>query len=511
MRDRRAQMLCALASLLLGAACASVSAQASGDAVPSFAAQPEAIKRAVLLGEPRTSREIADNPFGIMTTICAEGGPPEYTQRAAGAIAAAGYKWVGEYVQLSWKPGRAPQLTEAASWSRLPARCGEHLARLEASGISALMRVDPLPTRMLRGAEPANDSDLALATAYTEAVVTQLKHYVKHWQIGNEPNMHNAPEAYVRIAAVVARAIRKVQPDAIIYGPAVSMLQCMADDPYPWLPKALRAGLMKHIDVFSFHPYRANGDEPERASEFARFRRWPSYENQLQALRQMLQAHGAKSSKLAVSEDGEGSAVSAEGEQRITPVVDAKNELRRSLLDFAQGISPRIHFALYRNIPEADYNHEGSFNVVNSQLDKKPLYYAARNLHAVLDNTYKKTDSVGVRLHSGSRGVAQTYLKRHDGFDELLIFFWAPVPAQNMHLRLPLTVEVHEPGWQAPVLVNLMTMPGRAASVGHEHSRHERTTYPNARKTPAGVRVEDIELRDYPQLLKLIRPAQAQP
>jgi hypothetical protein len=426
--------------------------------------------------------------------------------KAAGAIAAAGYKWVGEYVLNSWKAGQAPQLSEAATWSRLPTRCGEHLARLQASGVSVLMRVDPLPTRMLRGSEPVTNTELALATAYTRGVVMQLKPYIKHWQIGNEPNLANAPEAYVRITEVVARTIRAEQPDAIIYGPAVSMLQCMAEEPYPWIPHALRAGLLKHIDVFSFHPYRANGDEPERASEFARFRHWPTYTNQLDALRHLLQAHGKKSLKLAVSEDGEGSAISADGEQRITPVVDAKNELRRALLDFSEGIYPRIHFAFFRNIPNADYNHEGSFNVVNSQLDKKPLYYAAQNLHAVLDNTYEKADNIRVNAQALPKVQTQTYLKHHAGFDELLVFFWAPVPAQNMHLRAKLGLEVAGSGWQAPVLVDLMTMPGHAKSVGHEVSTHQRTTFPNAHKTQAGVHIEGLELRDYPQLLKLIRP-----
>lgn len=493
--------VCVLASLL----CASASAQSP---VPSFAAQPEAIQRAVLLGEPRESRQIPSSPFGIMTTICAEGGPPEYTSRAASVIAAAGYKWVSEYVQLSWKAGQAPQLAEAASWSRLPARCAEHLARLEASGISVLMRVDPLPSRMLRGQDPVTENELALASAFTENVVAQLKHYVTHWQIGNEPNTYNAPEAYVRVTERVARTIRKAQPDAIIYGPAVAMLQCLADQPYPWLSKALRAGLLKQIDVFSFHPYRANGDLPERASEFAQFRRWSSYEQQLQALRTMLKAHGAKDLRLAVSEDGEGSAVSAEGEQRITPVIDAKNELRRALLDFSEGIAPRIHFALYRNIPEPDFNHEGSFNIVDSQLNKKPLYYAARNLHAVLDDSYQKSERVRARL-LGQTGRVQTYLKQHEHFDELLIFFWAEVPAQNLHVRLPLAIEVEGDGWQAPVLINLMTMPGRAKTIGHEPSTHQRTTYPTAHRTPAGVRIPALELRDYPQLLKLLRPKQS--
>jgi hypothetical protein len=501
------QLLCALACVWLGAACASVSAQG----VPSLADQPEAVRRAVLLGEPRSSTHIAASPFGIMTVLCFENAASDFSSRVAGVIAAAGYKWVGEYLQLTWAPNAAPKLEEAERWSRVPTRCTEHLARLQASNIEVLMRVDPLPTRLLRGPERASDADLAVGTAYLRSVVAQLKPYVKHWQIGNEPNIANAPEAYVRVLEVMARAIRAEQPDAVIYGPAAGMLQCMADEPYPWLPKALRAGLMKHIDVFSFHPYRGNGDEPERASEFARWRHWPTYGNQLDALRLMLRAAGAKSVKLAVSEDGEASAISADGQQRITPIIDAKNELRRSLLDFAEGIAPRIHFVFFRSLPDAVFNNEGSFNVVDSALNKKPLYFAAQNLHAVLDSSYQKTEKPQPRLHTkgpaAPKAHVQTYLKHHDGFDELAIYFWAPVPAQNMHLREPLSIELGEADWQAPVLIDLMTMPGRARPAGHQPSTHQRTTYPNARKTQGGVQIEGLELRDYPQVLKLIRLA----
>jgi hypothetical protein len=334
---------------------------------------------------------------------------------------------------------------------------------------------------------------------------------VKHWQIGNEPNVTNAPEGYVKVAAAIAKAIRAEQPDAVIYGPAVAMLQCLAKEPYPWLANALKAGLLEHIDVFSFHPYRANGDEPERASEFARFRHWPTYANQLDALRKLLRAPGGRTPKLAVSEDGESSAISADGEQRVTPIVDAKNELRRALLDMSEGIYPRIHFAFFRNIPEADYSHEGSFNVVNSRLEKKPLYYAVQNLHAVLDSSYELNNRIHVHLQSAapSNSQVQTYVKHQADFDELLVFFWSGVPAQNTHLRLPLRLAVGGDDWKAPVLIDLMTMPGRAKSIGNEPSTHQRTTFPSARKTQGGVEVEGLELRDYPQLLKLIRPSDA--
>jgi hypothetical protein len=91
-------------------------AQSAEQAVAGYSSLPEAMQHALLLGEPRSSRQIEDSPFGVMTTICAEGGPTDYLDHAAGAIAAAGYKWVAEYLQLTWKPGEAPQLTDASTW-----------------------------------------------------------------------------------------------------------------------------------------------------------------------------------------------------------------------------------------------------------------------------------------------------------------------------------------------------------------------------------------------------------
>jgi hypothetical protein len=34
------------------------------------------------------------------------------------------------------------------------------------------------------------------------------------------------------------------------------MFQCMTDDPYPWLPKSLEAGLLESLGWLSYHPYR---------------------------------------------------------------------------------------------------------------------------------------------------------------------------------------------------------------------------------------------------------------
>ena len=84
-------------------------------------------------------------------------------------------------------------------------------------------------------------------------------------------------ERYVKVVRFLAGIIRREQPDAVIYGPGTAMLQCLDEYPYPWIPRALEAGLAEEIDVFSYHPYRAPAwrhNIPENASQFQHLLLW---------------------------------------------------------------------------------------------------------------------------------------------------------------------------------------------------------------------------------------------
>lgn len=507
-------------SAVLLALCAQ-SAPAHAPELRTFDRLPPAIRMQILSGAPRSTAQISDSPFGTHTTICAEGGPSEYVDRAPRMLSDAGYKWVVEYLALPRGPGHRLAKPDDPDWKSLSPRCLDYVRRLHGLGFNVLMRLDAVPAAKLTGASPLDDDDLKLAAAFAQRAVAQLKPYVRHWQIGNEPNTGNAPLTYVKVAETVSRAIRSEQRDAVVYGPAVAMLQCLAEEPFPWIRGAIDAGLLTHIDAFSFHPYRANGDTPEQASEFAKWRHWQSYYAQVANLSDTLRAgRSGKPVPLATTEDGESSAVSASGEQRVTWTIDAKNELRRSLQDFWLGIYPRTHFAFFRDIDDAFYNVEGSFNAITKGFERKPIYYAAQNLHAVLDRTYQRVDDIAVVITPlsssappadalGKLGIyAQTYAKQHAGFRELLVFFWSTAPATDVHLRVPVRVEVQSSGWEAPLLLDLMTMPGKALIVGHEPSKHVRSRSLVAHRTAGGVAIDDIELRDYPQLLKLVRLTQ---
>ncbi len=91
------------------------------------------------------------------------------------------------------------------------------------------------------------------------------------WEIWNEPNLehfwHGPPDPayYNRVASEVIAAIRRVDPTALIIGPAT------AGFPWDYLQALADLGLFNKLDAVSVHPYRFN--EPESAWEdYARLR-----------------------------------------------------------------------------------------------------------------------------------------------------------------------------------------------------------------------------------------------
>ena len=506
--------------------------------VRTFLELPEDVRKEILVGIPRSSKEIPDSPFGTHTTVIGEGGGGG-AERMVQLLSEAGYKWLVDYLFAGDVENQTPQEIEAY-WSNNTERFIPYARLLGEAGINLLIRLDPLPWGVpMSGPNDPTPERLAKYEAFVRQIVRQLGPHTKHWQIWNEPNLGNetpvaTPEAYVRLVAHLAKVIREEQPDAVIYGPATAMLQCMDEWPYPWIPRALDAGLLEHIDVFAYHPYRQpyqKANIPEHASEFYPWDRWGTYENQIADLRQRLREHnGGLDVPMATTEDGSPNVINVDGEQEITWVIGAKYELRKCLLDFYLGVYPRTHFCFYRPLPSPFYDHEASFDMLTRDYEKKPIYYAAQNLHAVLDSTYKPDASVPVKIIletpeevAGKGLCVQTYTKRHEAFDELLIFFWAAEEADDLHARHPARLEIVEKGWEAPLLINLMAMPGHRAKnevMELVNPEYVNRLAPVALKavewrgddgsgrpveTPNGVAVEKIEVRDYPMLIKWVR------
>ncbi len=96
---------------------------------------------------------------------------------------------------------------------------------------------------------------------YVKALAEHFKGRVCMWEIWNEPNVKafwypGSPsgEKYAEFVAQTAPVIRDVDSDAKIIG-------CCAGIAVEFVRRAVLAGIGKHIDYYSFHPYRG---VPER-------------------------------------------------------------------------------------------------------------------------------------------------------------------------------------------------------------------------------------------------------
>lgn len=126
---------------------------------------------------------------------------------------------------------------------------------------------------------------------FAEKISSHFKGRVRHYEIWNEPNITNfwkpgKPDAasYVKLVEQTAPIIRQHAPDAVIIGGA------FAGVPMDYIKKSLEAGLAKHIDKMSYHPYRP---VPES-----------NYEKEVHAMRELLKQNGGERIALWQGENG---------------------------------------------------------------------------------------------------------------------------------------------------------------------------------------------------------------
>lgn len=114
--------------------------------------------------------------------------------------------------------------------------------------------------------DPYNNSfsapDAQRFAAWAAQTVARYRHQIRHWQIWNEPDNvlfwrpSPDPVAYARLVIMTSRAIKQVDPEAIIVSAGVNPFN-MA-----FLNRATDAGLWSAIDIVAIHPY-VNPSPPE--------------------------------------------------------------------------------------------------------------------------------------------------------------------------------------------------------------------------------------------------------
>lgn len=126
---------------------------------------------------------------------------------------------------------------------------------------------DPLTGESQRGiAAPCHPESVEAFSKWAAAAASRYKDHDIVWEIWNEPNItfwRPAPDInrYIDLAMSVCRAVREVDPEAVIIGPATSQI------PFPFIDTFLASGILRHIDGVSVHPYRDYARSPETAGE----------------------------------------------------------------------------------------------------------------------------------------------------------------------------------------------------------------------------------------------------
>lgn len=160
-------------------------------------------------------------------------------------------------------------------WSRVEGKAGRlRWPRLERSALQAAWRAGLKPLLILDYGHKAHDGGGYPHTAegraafvrYATWMATQTRGRVCALEVWNEwggiprpprdAPERASPEAYVRVLAEVSPALRRAAPGTPILGGWLDAAWGNEDRPErAWLDRALRAGLLDHIDGYSAHPY----------------------------------------------------------------------------------------------------------------------------------------------------------------------------------------------------------------------------------------------------------------
>jgi hypothetical protein len=236
------------------------------------------------------------------------------------------------------------------------------------------------------------------------------------------------PEQYVKEITQVRRLANEIDPGIKLYGPETAMLQLMEDWPFPWLRRAIDAGLLENVDGISIHPYRQGyspSNIPENPSTFdgRPGKGYSTYEEQIGVLRQMT---GGK--PIVVNEVGWSTTPAGS----ICEHTQAKFALRQQIMDFALGMDCAVYFLLrerYVNAPFPLWHLENHCGIVHTDNSPKPAFSALQTLYSQLDSGCRRSD---LTVAFEAQNV-KSYLYEDDRgeVDALKLFYWLPVPARD--------------------------------------------------------------------------------
>lgn len=287
-------------------------------------------------------------------------------------IAAAGFKFVRE--DFFW--GSIERQRGEYDWSDYD----DLMTQLERRGMRAYFILDysnPLyegdvqatnpVTHVLERRTTVSPQHPESVAAFANWAAAAAKHFHGRdiiWEIWNEPNIgfwkpHPDANQYATLALATCRAIRKVDPQATIVGPASSGF------PREFLESVFKSGALEYFDAVSVHPYRPPSRSPEHAA--ADYRR-------LRALIEQYAPAAKKDMPILSGEWGYSS-----NTRGVSPEQQANFIARQQLSNLLNGIPVSIWYD-WKNDGNDPNENEHNFGTVRSDLTPKPAYKAIQIL-----------------------------------------------------------------------------------------------------------------------------------
>jgi hypothetical protein len=190
-------------------------------------------------------------------------------------LAQAGFRWVR--MDANWAgTEREKGVYDFSAYDRF-------LDTLDKHGIRALLILDFFNALYDNGMSPVSDEGVAAFARWAAAMVHHFHGRGVLWEMYNEPNSDEfwRPKAnaqqYAKLAVAVAKAVREVEPDETLFGPAIvgvigpSMVAVDGPEATHFLETCFTAGLLEYWGGVSVHPYRRTVPETV-AVDYARLR-----------------------------------------------------------------------------------------------------------------------------------------------------------------------------------------------------------------------------------------------
>lgn len=348
------------------------------------------------------SQGVVTDQFGPERSICS-GVNIHFTaghEKDLDMITAAGFR----YIRMDFVWHNIEKAKGVYDWSEYD----ELTANIKKRGIGAIFILDysnplyepeveskdPITGEAQKGiAAPVHTESIEAFAKWAAAGSERYKDNNIVWEIWNEPNItfwRPVPdiEQYLKLAFTTCRAIRSVDPAAIIIGPATSQI------PLPFIETFLESGILEYIDGVSIHPYRDYSRSPETAIE------------EYQQVWQLIDKYSPAGKDIPVISSEWGYSSATKG---VSPDKQAAYIVRMQLSNLLYGVPLSVWYD-WKNDGKQPGNFEHNCGTVTYDLEPKPAYIAIKTMNDQLKGfAFQKRIDTGkmedfIMLFSDSQG-----------------------------------------------------------------------------------------------------------